>query len=108
MQIHRALLVAGIVAAGPAVAMTDIEAILLANSLASVLASEQACGLSYDQTAIAAFIAKEVPPERMDFASTLQTQTMGQEMMMADMSASAKAAHCAAIAQTAAHFGFTK
>lgn len=94
--------------ASPIYAMDDMEALQLASSLGSIISSEEFCGLSYDQTAIAAYIGENVPPERMDFASNLQVNIMGNEYLLAQMSASAKTAHCASIQQTAKHFGFTK
>lgn len=94
--------------AAPAFALSDLEAMKLSGDLGSVLASEEACGLSYNQDAIAAFIAKEVPPERMDFANQLNTAVMGGTYWIKKMTQSQKTAHCASITQTARHYGFIK
>ncbi|NBE05956.1 signal recognition particle [Paragemmobacter ruber] len=94
------------ITASPAAAMDDLQAIMLANSLGSMIASETLCGLSYDQAAISRYIATNVPPERMDFASQLQVQTMGIELQLQNLSASARTAHCAAITQSARQAGF--
>lgn len=81
---------------------------MVAAEIGSVIGSEDACGLVYNQAAISAWISENVPPDRMDFASLLQVQVMGQGYMLGQMSESAKTAHCAAIAQTAKHFGFVE
>lgn len=101
-------LIATMIFASPALALDDMEAMQLSNAVGSVLGSEEFCGLAYDQDAIAAYIASNVPPERMDFASLLQTNIMGQKYMQDQMSKSEKTAHCASISQTAKHFGFLK
>ena len=93
-------------AASPALALDDLQALTLANSLGTLIASEAACGLTYDQTAISRFITERVPPERMDFASQLQLQTMGIEFQLQGMSPSALTAHCAAVTQSARREGF--
>lgn len=92
--------------ATPSVGMDDFEMLQVANALGAVIAAEEPCGLSYDQAAIAAYIENTVPPERMDFASALQVQIMGQQAMLPAMSSSATAAHCAAIRGPAVKFGF--
>lgn len=92
--------------AATAAAMDDLEAITIAGSLGSVIAAENACGLTFDQSAISAYITETVPPDRMDFASLLQTQVLGQEAMLTDMTESGLTAHCTAITQSARHFGF--
>jgi hypothetical protein len=92
----------------PLVALTDIEVIMLAQELGSMLASESMCGLSYDQSGIAQWIDANVPDDAIGFAASLSTMTQGQGMIYQDMTASAKTAHCAAIEQTARHLGFIK
>lgn len=94
------------IAPSPLTAMTDLEMLSFATELGSVLASEETCGLSYDQDAIAAFIAQTGPADQMGFASQLNMATRGQALMIKDQSASARTAHCAAITATARHFGF--
>jgi hypothetical protein len=102
------LIVSAALCASPAAAMDDLEAMSLAVSLGSVIASEETCGLNYDQAAIADFIRSSVPADRMDFASQMNLQVMGAGAMLTTMTQSQKTAHCAAIDQTARHFGFQK
>lgn len=106
-MIGRMALAAALAATtGPALAMDDLQAMQAAAALSTIIGSEQACGLTYDQAAIAAWITANVPPERMDFASTLQLLTMGQEHKVTKMSRSALTAHCAAVAASARHNKF--
>ncbi|GHA13266.1 hypothetical protein GCM10007989_04810 [Devosia pacifica] len=84
----------------------DFGSMNTAVELGTVLGSEEACGLSYDQEAITAFIEAEVAADDMSFASTLQTMVMGQEMQINELSASAKTAHCAQITRVARSYGF--
>lgn len=107
-MIRAATVTACLWASAATAQMDDMQAMSAAMALGSVLAAEQFCDLTYDQDAIAAHIAKTVPPERMDFANTLQTMTMGAEFNQQSMSASSKTAHCAAIRQSATHFGFIR
>lgn len=78
----------------------------LATDLGNVIASEAACGLSYDQAAISAFIESKVPADDMNFPSLLQTMIMGQEYTLQEMSTSGKTAHCTQIARVAKSYGF--
>lgn len=95
--------------ASPAAAqMGDVEVMQKAHNLGMLLASEQPCGLAYDQDAISAWIAAEVPAEDMSFASSLNLMATGNARQVEKMTASAKTAHCASVAQTAKHYGFTK
>lgn len=98
---------ASIIGAGAASAQ-GLQSMQIANDLGTVLASEEVCGLSYDQAAIEAFIAKKVSADDMSFASTLNMMVMGSEAQIGDMSASAKTAHCAQIRRVAKSYGFTK
>lgn len=79
-----------------------------ATNLGSILASEGPCGLTLDPAGIEAWIANNVAPDDMQFASTLGTMTMGQEVMISEMTASAKIAHCASVRQTATTLGLIK
>jgi hypothetical protein len=94
--------------AAAAFAQDDFESMRIATDLGSVLASEDMCGLTYDQAAIEAFIAEKVSADDMGFASTLHMMTEGTKFNMKDMSASAKTAHCAQIKRVAKSYGFTK
>ncbi|AQZ51933.1 hypothetical protein [Martelella mediterranea] len=84
----------------------DFEMMQLAQNLGDVLASEEPCGLTYDQDAIAAFIADKVPADDMGFNSDLSTMTMGASYMFANMSGSQKTAHCAQTERVAKSYGF--
>lgn len=86
----------------------SLDSMTLANDLGSVLAAEEACGLSYDQAAISSFIEKNVPAEDMSFPSLLQTMVAGHEYSWPDMSRSAQTASCAQIGRIAKSYGFTK
>lgn len=84
----------------------DARVLGLASELAVVLGSETFCGLTFDQPAIAAWIAANVPPDRLDFAPQLQLMTMGQAGLQQGMTPSGTTAHCAAVTQSARHYGF--
>lgn len=105
---RKVLAISAALTAAPLYAMGDLEMMTKANELGSVLASEQICGLSYDQAAIAAWIEGNIPPDAMGFASNLSLQTQGAAYMLNSLSPSARTAHCAAISQTARHYGFVK
>jgi hypothetical protein len=105
----RHLISACLLSAAPGLATAqsmDLESMMLAQSLGTLLASEAFCGLQYDQAAIAAFIATEVSPDDMQFAPTLQMMTLGASSELEGMSASAKTAHCASVTQSARHHKF--
>lgn len=93
---------------GSAAQADDLAMMMRAQELSSVIAAEEFCGLNYDQPAIEAWIAANVPPEDMAFSNMLTSGIMGAEFQQKQMSTSAKTAHCAAIAQTAKHYGFVK
>ncbi len=103
---YRILFAAVLAAASSSVLAQGLESMSLANELGTVLASEEACGLTFDQTAIAAFIGAKVPADDMSFASTLNMMTEGQKYQMEGMSASSKTAHCTQIKRVAASYGF--
>ena len=88
-------------------AQGDMESMMLATQLGSVLAAEDFCGLTYDQAAIAAFVEAEVAPDDMAFPSTLSAMTDGHRYQQDTMSASAKTAHCTQIGRVAASYGFS-
>jgi hypothetical protein len=85
----------------------SFDSMQIAMDLGSVLGSEEACGLEFDQSAIAGFIEDKVAADDMSFASNLQTMTMGQEYQLADYSKSALTAHCTQISRVAKSYGFT-
>lgn len=107
----RAVLVPLVVAlvslCGPARAeMSALERVQLASALGTVIGSEAACGLSYDQAAIEAFIEKKVPADDMAFPSALDLMVGGTTAKIEDMSQSAKTAHCAQVRRIARSYGF--
>lgn len=91
---------------GPALADTD--SFTLATELASVIGSEQDCGLSFDQPAIEKYIADHVKADDMSFPSTLQMMIPATRYQFASMSASAKTAQCAQVRRIAKSYGFIK
>jgi hypothetical protein len=78
----------------------------IALALGTVLASEEFCGLNYDQAAIQEFVRKRVSPDDMDFPSSLESMTAGVRIENQTMSDSAKTAHCTQIARIAKSYGF--
>lgn len=103
---YRILFAAVLAAASSPVLAQGLESMSLANELGTVLASEEACGLTFDQDAIAAFIEAKVPADDMSFVSTLNMMTEGQKYQMEGMSASSRTAHCTQIKRVAASYGF--
>jgi hypothetical protein len=85
---------------------SGMESLQLAMHLGDVLASEQPCGLSYDQAAISAFIANKVKADDMGFTSNLNIYTFGATSQIRDMSTSQKTAHCAQIKRVAKQYKF--
>lgn len=84
----------------------SLSSMTVANELGTVLASEAACGLDFNQQAIANYIEQNVEATDMGFASMLDTMTLGHEYSIKEMSASAKTAHCTQIKRVAKAFGF--
>lgn len=82
------------------------NSITLALQLGSVLASEEPCGMTFDQAAIAAFIESKVKATDLDFPSTLNMMTQGQEVQIRDMSKSALTAHCTQVRRLAKSYKF--
>lgn len=102
----RALLLL-LATAGPALAWSDTDRITFAGSLGSVLASEEMCGLTFNQQAITDLVAAKVPADDMEFPSTLNMMVSGAEFTNKRMSASQKTAHCAQISRVAKQYGLT-
>ena len=87
-------------------AQADFNSMIFANELGTILGSERACGLSYNQDAVQRLIDDRVDPSNLGFASELSTMIMGSEYMANDWSGSAKAAQCRAVENTAREYGF--
>ncbi len=80
----------------------------LASQLGDLLASEEFCGLSYDQKAISAFVDSKVAADDMAFTSILRMMTEGSRMKQNAMSKSSRTAHCAQTKRTAKANSFIK
>jgi hypothetical protein len=101
------LCIACAIAGTPAFAWDDLQRMTAAQAVGSILASEEYCGLKYDQDAVSAYVEKTVPADDMEFASMLHVMTEGAKFNLQDMSESQKAAHCTQTRRVAANYGFT-
>lgn len=101
------LAAAAVLAAGPAISQ-DLTSMIKAQELGSILGSEEACGFSFDQAAIRAWIDANTDPADMGFASSLTMMTDGAALNLSGQSQSTLTAHCRAVERTARHFGFLK
>lgn len=104
-MLRGAAILAGALSCSGAFAWSEMESMAFANDLGMILASEEPCGMTYDQGAIQALIEKTVPAEDMSFPSTLSVMTQGQAYSLQKMSPSSLTAHCAAVTRSAKHFG---
>jgi hypothetical protein len=84
----------------------DLASMQVAQNLGSILGSERACELAYDQAAIEAFIEEKVEASDMSFASQLNLFTDGMRYNFESMTDSQKTAHCAQIRRVAKNFSF--
>lgn len=89
-----------------ATAQTNPDTMQNANNLGTLLAAQSPCGLTYDQTAVNAWIDANVPADDMEFASKLELVTSVRGRKFNDMTETARAAQCHAATRTARHFGF--
>lgn len=87
-------------------AQTDYDVSVLASRLGTMLASEQICGLDYDQQAISGFIDANVTGAALGFASELRANTGLAGYDLDEMTDSARTAHCRSVENTARHLGF--
>lgn len=78
----------------------------IVRGLGPVLAAENACGLKYDQTAIAAFIRKNVDPTDANFTNVLNYMTDTTNASVEKMTASSKQAFCIQETRVAESYGF--
>lgn len=99
---------AALLVAGQAAAAQDTDSITLATELGAVLAGGELCGYTFDSAAIIAFVRDNVPPDDMSFPSMLTTMVTGSKFQLQDLSQSALIAQCAAVENTARHYGFMK
>ena len=93
---------------GPAFAWDEAQRNTLARSLATLLASEAACELSYSQDAIRQFIDKQVPANDMQFPTELTNSLFFRTEELKEMSTSQKTAHCHQIERIARSYSFIK
>ena len=92
----------------PSLAWDDLDRMKFSGALAEVLGSEEACGLSYRQDAIAKLIEEKVPADDMEFSRLLSLETRMAERDVADMNASSKTAHCTQIKRVAKTYGLVE
>lgn len=78
----------------------------LAEQLGRILGSEDFCGLTFDQNAIAEFIRKNVKEDDTEFANSLNMTTQNAARETKDMTSSQKTALCVQITRTAKSFSF--
>lgn len=88
----------------PAAAQSNSDS---AEAFAQMLASEKACGLTYDQAAIRAWIDKHVAADDMTFTQLLDSYVQTDAYALGQMSLSQKTAHCEQIIRVARASGFT-
>ncbi len=81
----------------------EMRSMQTAQQLGNILSSEELCALTLDPQKIEAWIAANVEPGDMAFASNLQMMIAGAGFTLSQMTASATTAHCAAVRQSAAH-----
>ena len=84
----------------------SMDSLQKARDLGNLIASEELCGLVFNQDAIARWIDENTDPADMGFSATLQMMTEGAAFGFSDMSESSKTAHCRSIERTARYFGF--
>ncbi|PHP66528.1 signal recognition particle [Zhengella mangrovi] len=80
----------------------------VAQNLGTVIGSEEACGFSFDQSAIAAFIETNVAADDMEFMSNMNLFVSGTVRETEQFTQSQKTAHCTQIERVARSFGFLK
>ncbi|TPQ53004.1 signal recognition particle [Prosthecomicrobium hirschii] len=90
---------------GPAAADDPLE---VAQGLGRVIAAETFCGLTFDRSAIEAFVEKRVPATAMGFISDLDTSIWAAERDFAEAGPSTKAAICAHARRFAKAHGFIR
>lgn len=84
----------------------SLDTMTHAVNLGNVIASENKCNLSYDETAITNWIDDNVDASDMSFPSTLNMMITGSKHQISKLSGSAETAHCKSVMNTARHYGF--
>ncbi len=78
----------------------------VADELGGLLASEGFCDLSFEPGAIRRYVDDNLEPGEANFPSYLGTVIRIGERNNANLSPSAKVAHCHAVSRIARHYGF--
>ena len=73
----------------------------------TVLASETVCGLTFDQEAVAAYVASNVAADDLEFPGQLRNAVQFNQNTAGTMTASQTTALCAQISSLAETYGFT-
>ncbi len=99
-----ALLSVVLLSASPCLA----DALLDAGKLAGLLAAEEPCNLTYDQTAINNFVDETFDGDDLTAVAALGSLTRGHASLISKQSASTLAATCAAARLSAKALGFIR
>ena len=91
-----------------AFAQNSLEFQRFTKDLATVLAGENFCNISYDQSKVIEFINKSAPPTELQFTRNLSTQISLAEGSQKGMSETIKLAHWNQIMNAAREIGFLK
>ena len=78
--------------------------VALALSMGSLLGSEEACNIHFDNSKVDAFIKKNVADDDIYFADTVSTGARVQPTEISRMSSAVLAAHCAQMRKLAKKF----
>ncbi len=97
-----------VIAFAAPVSAQSFQSMQLATDLGTVIGSEAACHLTFDQTAIQSWIDGHVDPSDMGFPGTLNMMVEGTMYNLGSMSDSAMTAYCRAVERTARHYGFIR
>jgi hypothetical protein len=98
----KSLLIAGLLIAVPGLAIAKSPA----SELASLLGSDEACGLTFDQAAVQKYIDDYVDPSDIGYSERLGTFIGMTRRDFRDVSKDEKTIRCYLIRRTAKHYGF--
>lgn len=77
--------------------LSDLERFQLAGQLGNIIGSAEPCGLSIKPAGVSKWIETNVPGGDMGFASQMSGQASAAVVVMEDMSATQRMAHCIAV-----------
>ena len=97
------LILVGLAASGHAANATRV-----ALTLGDLAGSEKICEIEIDTSALARYIEQVVPPDDMDFASTMHAASEIMPNKFAKMSATMQAAHCLQMRRIAKSLGISR